>query len=175
MKPMPPKIRDALSFTMHDWELWAAEWRTADEECAFYEDLSDYPNPTEDQRHIAVLAKGIRDLLGVGHVDAAIQVAILLGEILHQDEFDSSIESVYLERGKREAEAIKEAALRRWGSREDRRRIDGEIRDLVDEVIAEGQHAGAKQICHEVARRMNCRHPGLKVSPRKIRRVVTGH
>ena len=175
---LPPKIRKVLAATLHEWELQGIERMTFGERCDFMRDCVVDAGETlndEEERHISVLEQGVRELLAAGHADAAVQVAIKLGEVEAQHELNNDIRSAYMERGQREAEAIQEAALRRWGPKEMRQQIDNEIFDLVQEVIEAGEHSGAKQIQHEVARRMSKRHPTLNISPRKIRRAVTGH
>src|SRR5690242_20207404 len=113
---LPPKIRKALASVLHDYELWGIENdMTFDEKMRCVRD----DEPSEVEMEMEVLERGIRALVDGGHVEAAIKAAIIFGEWLAQDEHENSIYKVWEERGKREADAIKEAARRRWGERKD--------------------------------------------------------
>jgi integrase len=174
MKPLPTKIREALSFTLHEWELSAAERLNADEFVTFLENCKGPEHTlTADDPHIDTLARGVRDLLAAGHVAGAVYVAIKLGEVWTEDEIENSIRREWLERGKSEAAAIEKAALRRWGSPEQRRKIDEEI--LAVAIKGGVAASNGKQALHEVAHIMNERHPGLRITARKVRRVLTGN
>jgi hypothetical protein len=171
MTRIPSKIRKALAFTLEEYELASAERWNADREAAILERCHAAGIPSSpDAEHIETLARGIRDLLAIGHVNAAVCVAINLGEVLAEDAFNSSVDAALLERGKREAEAVKEAALRRWGPPEQRRKI--EILTIATEGVAA---SNGKQAIHEVARIVNERNPGQRITARKVRRVLTGN
>jgi hypothetical protein len=171
MPILPPDIRKALAFTLHDYELRSIE--RDDLDCSLVYLCSDDDGsggPLEP--HIKNLAHCIRRLLELGYTNAAVETAIILGEVLRDDEFDNSQESSFLERGKREAEAARNAVLRRWGPPEERRKMEEEIRQLCYQGVPAHK---VKQALYEVARIMNERHPGCGVTARKVRRVITGH
>jgi hypothetical protein len=182
MKPIPPEIRKALAFTLEEYELAAAERWDPDDELATLEwDIKTSREagykPSEDEQHILTLSRGMRDLLAAGHINAAVCVAIkygevLYGEVLYDDMIQNSQWGAWMERGQREAEAAKKAALHRWGSPEERRKIDEEILAIASKGVTA---RNGKQAVHEVARIMNERHPGQRITARKVRRVLTGH
>ena len=178
MKPIPPKMRKALARTLHEYELAAAEHWDPELELAIHEleirrDVRRYKRPTpENHIHMLRLYRGIRDLLAAGHVNAAVSIAMDLGVLLHDDMIENSQWGAWMDRGQREAEAAKKAALHRWGPPEERRKIDEEILAIA----AKGVTArNGKEAVHEVARIMNQRHPGQRITARKVRRVLTGN
>jgi hypothetical protein len=162
-----------LAFTLEEWAIAAAERETAEWRCKIFDDWDWFgPPETEDDQHMRNLSRCVRDLLASGHPEAAVTVAIELGVILAQDEWENSIQGALRDRGRREAEAAKQAALRRWGSPEERRKIDEEILAIAVEGVTA---RNGKQAVHEVARITNERHPGQRITARKVRRVLTGN
>jgi|SRR6516162_5404849 hypothetical protein len=177
MKQIPPEIRKALAFTLDEYELAAAERWDPDDELAILEwDIKTSREagykPSEDEPHLLTLSRGIRDLLAAGHINAAVYVAQKYGEVLYADMIENSQWGAWMDRDQREAEAVKEAALRRWGSPEERRKIDEEILAIAVEGVTA---RNCKQAVHEVARIMNERHPSQRITARKVRRVLTGN
>ena len=170
MTRLPEEIRTALAFTLDEWQIAAAERANIADLCTVHEGFS--PPHTADHEHILNLMRCVRDLLAAGHTESAIDVAIELGAIMGEDEWENSINATWRDRGKAEAEGIAKAALGRWGSPEERRKIDEEILAVAKEGIAASNR---KQALHEVARVINERHPSLCITARKVRRVLTGN
>jgi hypothetical protein len=94
MAPLPKKIKVALANTLPDWEIASIERYTADGYLAVFEDdfpaipdglpriPADYETDDEYDGHIRTLAGVVRKLLAADQVDAAVHVAIHLGELL---------------------------------------------------------------------------------------------
>ena len=76
---IPKKLKAELSATLFDYEIRDIERRTADEYLAGFE--SDGPDLDEDSAHIRNLARGVRELLAIGEVDAAHGYAVTLYKI----------------------------------------------------------------------------------------------
>jgi hypothetical protein len=178
MAPLPKKIKVALASALHDWEIASIERWTADEYLAVFEgDETSIPPglplikpliPADDDfdeydRHIRTLARGVRDLVASGQTDAAVRVAIHLGEVLADQEAHSHL---FWDLGERAHEAGKKSAEATWGSFEDRQARKTERRSLFEQ---ERPKFASDQEAYEAAAKQ------CGVSWRTIRRAVTGH
>ena len=94
MGKLPERIKTALATSLFDLGNNSIEERRADEHLAWIErsvdshraldiEVAGYPD------HAATLARCARELLAIGEIDAAIGVAIHLGEVMADDEAHS--------------------------------------------------------------------------------------
>ena len=167
MGKLPDKIKAALSATLHDYEIRSIETRTLDEDLAGleYDIERDIERGTadEDSVHILTLLRGVRDLLAIGEVGGAIQVAIVLGEVLADQEAHSHL---YWHRGQRAVEAGIKSAEATWGPIEQRQARIAERRSLFER---ERPNFNSDQEAFEAVAKQ------CGVSWRTIRRTVTGN
>jgi hypothetical protein len=171
--PLPEEIRKDLESVLHEHELATIERKTVDDYLALTEAMcSDHPDndPEDFGRDSATLARNIRRLLGLGRIDAAIVVAIRLGELLAEEEYHEMWAI-----GRRAWSVRQNAAYATWGSPEERRELHDEICDVfLDDAVRLNSAEGTYET---VAKLMNAKRPGLRrpVTARKVRRVLTGY
>jgi hypothetical protein len=164
MAPLPKKIKIALANTLHDWEIASIERSTAAEHLTLLETLGpDDDKVQEDDEHILTLLRGVRDLLALGHADAAVRVAIHLGEVLTWQEVHSHL---FWHLGERSAKTRQKSAEATWGSWEERQARKAERRNLFEQ---ERPKFASDQEAYEATAKQ------CGVSWRTIRRAVTGH
>ena len=111
MGRLPKKIKDALSKTLFDYEIRSIETDALDEYLASHEYYLERDIERgigdEDTVHILTLVRGVRELLVIGEVHAAIRVAIHLGEVMADQEKHSHL---FWDRGERSVKAGQKSA-----------------------------------------------------------------
>ena len=133
----------------------AVAWRETGEQDAALEQFKD-----DTEQWVAKLEQAVRDLLAAGNTNAAVYVAILLGDVCGSSRVLHASHAA-AQRGRREEAAIQRAALRRWGSPKQRQKIDEEIIAVAEAGVCA---RGAKEAVHVPG--LASRNSGRSVRPK---------
>jgi hypothetical protein len=165
MGKFPKELKEALSTTLHDYEIRSIECDDLDQHLWHLEQWSEEAigngKADEHDLHILNLSRRLRELLEIGEINAAIEVAIILGEVLTWQE----IQSVW-DRGRRSMEAGQKSAAATWGLPDQRRARIDERRSLFERERP--KFNSDQEAFESVAKQCG-------VSWRTIRRTVTGN